>query len=318
MYYGGVSFSGADAAEIQLLPSPQRETRHVSPSQVHAETVAEQLSEETGRFEDMLDALESEHRGHLKRIDDLQRELRAATVQLLRLAQQEEDAQTLADQCWIDAERAKAEQEWFIKALQEEHDSLRRTLHEKQEAEAIIRRTHETALAGAGPEDAEPLVVTLAAREAHLRTLEDRHVDADDLLAKHTADLAALRAEHDRLSAAAARFFGASEGEMRERQLKSDAVTAQYKHLLARCAEAEQRRAAARQAREQKAAHHAECVATSRKLEDDLQRTLAARDREAAALAQGIADAAAAAAAAAVAVSSFASSFSFSSFSFAC
>ena len=54
MYYGGVSFSGADAAEIQLLPSPQRETRHVSPSQVHAETVAEQLSEETGRFEDMV------------------------------------------------------------------------------------------------------------------------------------------------------------------------------------------------------------------------------------------------------------------------
>ena len=84
---------------------------------------------------------------------------------------------------------------------------------------------------------------------------------------------------------------------MRERQLKSDAVTAQYKHLLARCAEAEQRRAAARHAREQKAAYHAECVATSRKLEDDLQRTLAARDREAAALAQGIAEVAAAAAA---------------------
>eukprot|EP01061_Rhynchopus_euleeides_P010964 TRINITY_DN20532_c0_g1_i2.p1 TRINITY_DN20532_c0_g1~~TRINITY_DN20532_c0_g1_i2.p1 ORF type:complete len:544 (+),score=233.93 TRINITY_DN20532_c0_g1_i2:202-1632(+) len=233
-----------------------------------------------------ISGLEAVHDQNVLRIDALQREMRAISMQLVRLAQEEEDAQALADQRWVDAERTKAEQEWFVKALQDEYEGLCATLREKEDSEEEIRRTHAGALSAEveGDDLDAPLVAVLCSKEEHLRDLEDRHIDADDLLRRTAEELHDLQVEHDTIVKSASRFFAASQTEMQERELRREAVQQELKQLTAQKAELDSKRHHVRANKAQAEAYHAECVALNRKLEDDLQRIVAARDREAAGL----------------------------------
>ena len=176
--------------------------------------------------------------------------------------------------------------------LQDEYENLVQSVRERDEFEAEVHRKYSTALESSGDDLAdpkEPLVAVVLAKEQILRELEDRHIDADDLLRINTATLHALREEHDQMVKDASRFFTSSELEMKERQLKSGSITHEYKAAVALRKDLEERKHYVRSNKVQAEAYHAECVAMNRKLEDDLQRIVAARDRDAAQLDAGMA-----------------------------
>ena len=201
---------------------------------------------------------------------------------MLRAAQVEEDAQTAADDRWVEGEKAKAEQEWLIKALGEEQSSLLNELTQKTERYEEIRKA---LLSEVGldemPEDDEQLAAVLQSREAVLREFEDRALSADEMKEKNDKTIAELEEQYRTLASESTRFFTESEATMQERQQESDDITNLYKDLLRQKEAAAEHLSLGRQSFDSQREHHREAEIQKAQLEETLEYVTVDRDQEA-------------------------------------